>query len=180
MPLSRRPPGTRTVRERSITRRYCVIFEQSPEGMLVSVPALPGCLSFGASRTEAEAGIRDAAALYLGAGLADGEPLPDSERVRPMIASPGCRAAFMTFSAPLSAHARRNGRMPASPVTGYDVRAVTRGHILIRRPFDRRKIVIPRLRRAMPGIVQRMMNRVLIGDRSFHVPFYQIGSSGSP
>jgi predicted RNase H-like HicB family nuclease len=177
----RRPRASRSrpSEERAISRRYCVVFEACPEGVLVSVPALPGCFSFGVTKAEAEARIREAATLYLGTGLADREALPESERVRPMIAATGCRVAFLTFTAsPLKPSSRRGGRASASPIPGYEMRRVSRRHLVIRRPLDRRKIVFPRPKRvAAPAIVRRMMNRVLIGDRSFHVPFYQIGET---
>ena len=177
MRKTRRPRASRPSAERVISRRYCVVFEACPEGILVSVPALPGCFSFGVTKAQAEARIREATALYLGTGLADGEALPESERVRPMIAATRCRVAFMTFTAsPLKPSSRRGGRASVSPIPGYEISRVSRQHIVIRRPFDRRKIVLPRPNGvAAPAIVRHMLNRVLIGDRSFHVPFYQIG-----
>jgi predicted RNase H-like HicB family nuclease len=46
--------------------RYTVVLEQEPDGgYVVSVPALPGCISQGDNRSEALANIREAIALYV-------------------------------------------------------------------------------------------------------------------
>ena len=46
--------------------RFTVVLEQEEDGgFVVSVPALPGCVSQGNSRTEALANIREAIELYL-------------------------------------------------------------------------------------------------------------------
>ena len=161
----------------AVTRRYCVVFESTAEGILASVPALPGCFSLGTTRTDAETEVRDAASLYLGACLRDGDAIPDSETFRPMIPSPGCTVAFVAFSAAAWEEAAwSGGTARASPIMGYEVTAATKRHILARRLFDHRKIVLPLdVERRASRAVQRMMKRVLIGDRSFHVPFYRAG-----
>lgn len=46
--------------------KYRVIIQQDEDGMLVAeVPALPGCMSQGATRVEAAANIREAIEAYL-------------------------------------------------------------------------------------------------------------------
>lgn len=158
-----------------MSRRYCVCFEACGEGILVSVPALPGCFSFGPTRGEAERRIRDAAALYLNVSLRTGDAIPDSESLRPMVASEGCAVTFMTFAAAAEPAARRGGRAE-SPIAGYEIEGESRGHLLARRPVDHRKVVLPQFNgEDVPQAVRRMIQRVLIGDRSFHVPFFRTG-----
>lgn len=53
-----------------------VILEPNEGGFFVYVPALPGCLSEGATREEALQNIREAAALYIESLIAHGEPIP--------------------------------------------------------------------------------------------------------
>lgn len=58
--------------------RFTAILEQEPDGgFVVSVPALPGCISQGDTREEALANIRQAIQLYLEDCRAAGETLPD-------------------------------------------------------------------------------------------------------
>ena len=46
--------------------KYRVLIEQDEDGVFVAeVPALPGCLSQGRTRTEATDNIKEAIALYL-------------------------------------------------------------------------------------------------------------------
>lgn len=47
-----------------------------------SVPALPGCLSFGDSLEEARFNIREALELYLMSVLDDGEPIPKDKKIK--------------------------------------------------------------------------------------------------
>lgn len=57
--------------------RYTVVLEQEPDGgYVVSVPALPGCVSQGDSRHEALANIREAIGLYLDDCRDAGDPVP--------------------------------------------------------------------------------------------------------
>ena len=57
--------------------RYTVVLEQEPDGGFVaSVPALPGCVSQGDTRTEAVANIREAIELYIEDCRAAGDPVP--------------------------------------------------------------------------------------------------------
>ena len=46
--------------------KYRVVFEQDEDGVfIVTCPALPGCISQGQTRTEAQANIREAISAYL-------------------------------------------------------------------------------------------------------------------
>jgi len=57
--------------------RYTVILEQETDGgYVVNVPALPGCVSQGDTRTEALANIREAIELYVQDCRAAGDPVP--------------------------------------------------------------------------------------------------------
>ena len=57
--------------------RYRVVMEQDEDGMYVAeVPALPGCISQGRSRSEAVENIREAIAAYLESLRAHDEPVP--------------------------------------------------------------------------------------------------------
>lgn len=56
---------------------YTVILEQEPDGQYVAlVPALPGCVSQGATRQEVMANIREAIELYVEDCVAAGDPVP--------------------------------------------------------------------------------------------------------
>lgn len=57
--------------------KYTVILQrESDGGYVVSVPALPGCVSQGDSREEALKNIEEAIELYLEDVKAAGEPIP--------------------------------------------------------------------------------------------------------
>jgi predicted RNase H-like HicB family nuclease len=57
--------------------RYTVVLEQEQDGgYVVSVPALPGCVSQGDTRQEALANIRGAIELYVEDCRASGVPVP--------------------------------------------------------------------------------------------------------
>jgi predicted RNase H-like HicB family nuclease len=57
---------------------YTVILEQEPDGEFVAlVPALPGCVSQGATRQEVMANIREAIELYVEDCIAAGDPVPN-------------------------------------------------------------------------------------------------------
>ena len=59
--------------------RYRVLIEQDEDGVYVAeVPALPGCISQGETRTEAIDNIKEAIAGYLESLEAHGEPVPPS------------------------------------------------------------------------------------------------------
>jgi predicted RNase H-like HicB family nuclease len=66
-------------REKEKTMKYRVVMEQDEDGMfIVEVPALPGCISQGKTRTEALSNIREAIEVYLESLQAHGEPIPPS------------------------------------------------------------------------------------------------------
>ncbi len=57
---------------------YRVIFRPEPEGgYTVLVPALPGCITYGATLEEARSMAREAIEVYLDSLSQHGEPLPD-------------------------------------------------------------------------------------------------------
>lgn len=57
--------------------KYRVLFEQDEDGVfIVTCPALPGCISQGRTRTEAQANIREAITGYLKSLRKHGEPVP--------------------------------------------------------------------------------------------------------
>ena len=59
--------------------RYRVLIEQDEDGIYVAeVPALPGCISQGATRAEAIDNIKEAIAAYLESLTAHGDPIPPS------------------------------------------------------------------------------------------------------
>ncbi|MCK5716404.1 MAG: type II toxin-antitoxin system HicB family antitoxin [Thiomargarita sp.] len=59
--------------------KYRVFIEQDEDGIfVVQVPALPGCLSQGNTRTEAMQNIQEAIAVYLESLHAHNEPIPPS------------------------------------------------------------------------------------------------------
>ena len=59
--------------------RYRVLIEQDEDGVYVAeVPALPGCISQGKTRTEVLDNIKEAMAGYLESLQTHGEPIPPS------------------------------------------------------------------------------------------------------
>ena len=57
---------------------YTVILEREADGgFVVSVPALPGCVSQGDSREEALSNIREAIELYVEDCREAGDPIPE-------------------------------------------------------------------------------------------------------
>lgn len=57
--------------------RYTVVLEQEPDGgYVISVPALPGCVSQGDTRDEALSSIREAIRVYLEDCRDAGDPIP--------------------------------------------------------------------------------------------------------
>lgn len=57
--------------------RYRVLLEMDEDGMYVAeVPALPGCISQGTTRSEALSNIKEAIAAYLESLRLHGEPIP--------------------------------------------------------------------------------------------------------
>ena len=65
---------------------YTVIIEQDEDGVYIAtVPALPGCNTFGDTEEEARAMAKDAITLYIEHLLEKGEPIPqdvDTIKVR--------------------------------------------------------------------------------------------------
>jgi predicted RNase H-like HicB family nuclease len=56
---------------------YTVILEQEEDGgYVVTVPALPGCVTQGDTRDEALGNVREAIELYVEDCLAAGDPVP--------------------------------------------------------------------------------------------------------
>jgi len=59
--------------------KYRVIIERDEDGMFVAeVPSLPGCISQGATRTEALRNIQEAIEVYIESLKAHNEPIPPS------------------------------------------------------------------------------------------------------
>ena len=57
--------------------KYRVLFEQDEDGVFVATcPTLPGCVSQGRIRSEAQANIREAITGYLESLKKHGEPIP--------------------------------------------------------------------------------------------------------
>ena len=67
--------------KRELIERFEVVFEPDEGGFHVSVPALKGCHSWGATRDEAREMVRDAIALWLETAEEEGIPIPDREVV---------------------------------------------------------------------------------------------------
>jgi predicted RNase H-like HicB family nuclease len=63
--------------ERVLAMKYVAVLQrESDGGYVVSVPALPGCVSQGDTRDEALANIREAMELYLVDCRLAGDPIP--------------------------------------------------------------------------------------------------------
>jgi predicted RNase H-like HicB family nuclease len=57
--------------------KYRIVIEQDEDGVFVAeVPALPGCISQGATRGEAMANVTEAIVAYLASLKKHGEPIP--------------------------------------------------------------------------------------------------------
>ena len=57
--------------------KYRVTIEQDEDGIFIAeVPALPGCITQGATRSEAIANVKEAIELYLESLKAHGDPIP--------------------------------------------------------------------------------------------------------
>jgi len=56
---------------------YRVLIQQDEDGVFVAIcPSLPGCVSQGRTRAEAQANIREAISLYIKSLKQHGEPVP--------------------------------------------------------------------------------------------------------
>lgn len=68
-------------------RHYTIVLTPDPEGgYVVTVPALPGCVTEGDTREEAIAMARDAIQLWIESLEALGEPVPE-EDAKPELAA---------------------------------------------------------------------------------------------
>ena len=56
--------------------KYTAVLEQTETGFSVYVPDLPGCVSTGETREEAERNIREAIAAHIDLTRRHGEPIP--------------------------------------------------------------------------------------------------------
>ena len=56
--------------------KFRVLIEPDEDGYVAEVPSLPGCISQGATRSEALENIREAIAGYLESLEAHGDPVP--------------------------------------------------------------------------------------------------------
>ncbi len=66
---------------------YTILFQPEPEGgFTVTVPALPGCITYGRNLEEARRMATDAIGAYLASVQKDGEPIP-VESVEALITS---------------------------------------------------------------------------------------------
>ena len=77
-----RPARGRSARPQPTT--YVLPIDLVPEddgGFMVSVPSLPGCISFGETADEAIRNIGEAAAAYIEVALRFGDPLPSEIHV---------------------------------------------------------------------------------------------------
>lgn len=64
------------------TLNYRILLRQEPEGgYTVTVPTLPGCVTYGVDITEAIAMAREAIELYIESLVAHGEEIPTEENV---------------------------------------------------------------------------------------------------
>jgi predicted RNase H-like HicB family nuclease len=66
---------------REVVQRFEVVYEPDEGGLHVFVPALKGCHSWGKTRDEARANIKEAIALWIESARANGITIPDREVV---------------------------------------------------------------------------------------------------
>jgi len=61
-------------------RTYRILLNREPEGgFTVTVPALPGCITYGETMDEAISNAKEAVELFLESLTAHGEPIPTEE-----------------------------------------------------------------------------------------------------
>lgn len=61
-------------------RTYRILLNKEPEGgFTVTVPTLPGCITYGETMDEAIANAKEAVELFLESLTAHGEPIPSEE-----------------------------------------------------------------------------------------------------
>ena len=63
--------------DKSMTLRFAVVYEQTPNNYAAYLPDLPGCISTGETWNDIQEMIREAITLYIEAALEDGEALPE-------------------------------------------------------------------------------------------------------
>jgi len=67
--------------KRETVQQFEVVFEPDENGHHVYVPALKGCHSWGATRDEARAHIREAIEMWLESAQEQGITIPDRETI---------------------------------------------------------------------------------------------------
>jgi len=69
-----------TERKNMKQRTYRILLNREPEGgFTVTVPALPGCITYGETMDEAISNAKEAVELFLESLTAHGEPIPTEE-----------------------------------------------------------------------------------------------------
>jgi predicted RNase H-like HicB family nuclease len=58
-------------------KKYAVLYEQGETNWGAIVPDLPGCVSIGGTREEAEINVKEAIEIYIEELKARGEPIPE-------------------------------------------------------------------------------------------------------
>ena len=66
--------------------RHIVIHDAEEGGYWAEVPSLPGCVSEGETLDEVISNIKEAIDLYVEGLIEDGQPVPDDEPVRVIVA----------------------------------------------------------------------------------------------
>ena len=62
------------------TRSFRILITEEPEGgYTVTVPILPGCITFGETISDAKAMAKEAIELYIECLIDEGEPVPTEE-----------------------------------------------------------------------------------------------------
>lgn len=67
--------------------RYLVVLERTTTGFGVYIPDLPGCVSTGSTREEAETNAREAIRLHLDGLREEGQPIPPPSSVAAYVSS---------------------------------------------------------------------------------------------
>lgn len=58
-------------------KKYAVLYEEGESNWGAVVPDLPGCVSIGDTREQAEANVKEAIEIYIEELKARGEPIPE-------------------------------------------------------------------------------------------------------
>lgn len=65
-----------------VQRTFRILLSPEPEGgFTVTVPALPGCITYGDTLEHAKSMVKEAIELYIESLEADGEAVPDDSKV---------------------------------------------------------------------------------------------------